>query len=385
MSSTSNYSFSSTPCLPGRNVRFSNLHVCEDGDVSGNLEVNTINGLPYPPGGGFVPVPVANKILRTTGLTVEWGSVTPANLVGGIPGDVLKTIAPGVVAWDPVKPGDLTPGLANQILHTNSLGTAAEWVSNLTIPQNLDVQGSTVLQSNVNCDQTLSVDGLFTAVSDSIFSGSTEVGGDLTFLGNSGTAGQYLMKTGVNAQDWEDLVVVPAEIIAGANGTVLTSVAGVTQWVSPSISSSCIYSTTFTAQNINSAAGPTALSFSTSPYANQVTGSAVAITQPSATQFTIGTTNIYNIMINGFVDPNSTGLGNSIISLSLEVNGTELQTSCVVCNGNYSFTGSFSSVSITAAQIVRILARRIVGTGTLNTFASGSAIPSFASTISFRF
>lgn len=371
----------STLKLKADQIRIKNRLDVPEGSFE-NVDTFTINGNVYPPGGGFIPTPVSNKILRTTGLTVEWGSVTPGNLVGGIPGDVLKTISPGVVAWDPVKPSDLTPGLANQLLHTNSLGTAAEWVSNVTIPQNLDVLGSTVLQSNVNCDQTLSVDGLFTAVSDSIFSGNAEVGGDLTFVGNSGSTGQFVKKTGLLTQDWSNIVA--ADVTAGSNGTVLTSVSGVTQWVSPSVSSSCIYSTTFDAQNINSV-GPTAILFSTSPYANQVTGSAISITQPSGTQFTIGTTNLYNIMINGFIDPTSTGLGNSIISLSLEVNGVELQTSCVVCNGNYSFTGSFSSVSISATQIVRVLARRIVGTGTLNTFASGSAIPSFASTISFWF
>lgn len=109
MSSTSNYKTATTPCMPGRNVMFSNLDVCEDAAVEGNLEVNTINGLPYPPGGGAVPALVANRVLVTNGTpTMQWGSVGPSNLTGGSVNDVLKTIAPGVVAWDPIKPGDVT-------------------------------------------------------------------------------------------------------------------------------------------------------------------------------------------------------------------------------------------------------------------------------------
>lgn len=363
---------------PWISIRAHRLHSCTDlqfdRDLIGEIRLN-----------GNIPPGAPRTFLHTNDVNViNWKTFNKEDIPAGNDGDYLQTIA-GTVEWAPptFDPSVLAPGTAYQLLQTNSTATAAEWTSNITIPQNLSVQGSTLLQSNVNCDQTFTVDGLFSAVSDAIFQGNTDIEGDLLFNSNSGTAGQFIKKTGVSTQDWNNIVA--ADVTSGANGTVLTSVAGVTQWVAPSVSSSCIYSTTFTAQNINNAVGPAALLFSTIPYANQVTGSAIAITQPSATQFTIGTTNLYSVMINGFIDPTSTGLGNSIVSLSLEVNGVELQTSCVVCNGNYSFTGSFSSVSINAGENVRVLARRIVGTNTLNTFASGSAIPSFASTISFRF
>lgn len=311
MSSTSNYDTGSTPCMPGRNVKFSNLHVCEDGDIEGNLDVNTINGLPYPPAGGFVPTPVANRILRTTGLTVEWGSVTPSNFTGGLPGDVLKTIAPGVVAWDPVKAYEITPGLANQILQTNSLGTAAAW---------------------------------------------------------------------------QNLVVPATSITAGADYTVLTSAGGSALWITPPVVNQIKYGTTFLAQNINAAAGPTALQFSTSTFINSAisnVGVPVNITQPSATEFTIGTSSVYNIDITGYTVPGWTpdGLGGSVVTLSLEVAGTEKTDYCIVCSGDYSFSGRFPAVLITAGQNIRVLARRVVGTAALTTFANGLPAPSFASSI----
>lgn len=395
MSSTSNYSFNSAVCMPGRDVKFSNIHVCEDGEVDGNLEVNTINGLPYPPGGGFLPVAVPNKILRTNGLSVvSWGDVNPSNLTGGVTGDVLKTIAPGVVAWDPVKPEDITPGLANQILHTNALATDVEWTSNLVIPGNCDVNsnllvaGSSTFQSNVDCDQVLNVDGNTFCNDDLVVLGDTTLGaldinGDLQFVGVSGTSGQFLKKTGAVTQSFQNIVA--ADMTAGPNTSVLSSFGGVTQWAIPTNVRRIIYGTTFSAQDINQV-GPVAANFSTLAFtsiASSTVTPVVGITQPSGTQFTIGTSGTYTANITGYINPASTGLGNSIVTLSIEVGGIESQQSCIVCNGNYSFNGSiwFSAV---AGQIVRIILRRVVGTGTLNTFADGAGVPNFASTIVFN-
>lgn len=369
--------------LKGNQLRLKKKIVAPDGEFD-NVDTVTINNTPYPPGGGFLPVPVANRILRTTGLTVEWGSVTPSNFTGGLPGDVLKTIAPGVVAWDPVKVNEITPGLANQIMHTNALGTAAEWTSTLTVPSTLTVAGSSVLQSNVNCDQTLSVDGLFSAVADMTVGGSADFAGDMTFVGNSGTVGQYLVKTGAATQDWQTLTVPSSSITAGADNTVLTSAGGAALWITPTVINLIKYGTTFLAQNINAAAGPTALQFSTSTFVDtaiSTVGVPINITQPSATQFTIGTLGVYNIDITGYIDPASTGLGNSIVTLSLEVGGVEKTDYCIVCSGNYSFSGRFPAVLITAGQNIRVLARRVVGTNALTTFANGLPAPSFASSI----
>lgn len=216
--------------LCGNQLRLKSQIIVPEGDFT-NVDTVTINNVPYPPGGGFLPAPVPNKILRTNGLSVvSWGDVNPSNLTGGSTGDVLKTVAPGVVAWDPVKANEITPGLANQILHTNTLGTAAEWTSTLIVPSTLTVAGSTVLQSNVNCDQTLSVDQLFSAVSDMTVGGSADFAGDLTFVGNSGTVGQYIQKTGATTQNWADLSVVPGDITPGLIGQVLVSNGLATVW-----------------------------------------------------------------------------------------------------------------------------------------------------------
>lgn len=298
-----------TLMLKGNQLRLKNSLNVPNGTFD-NVDTITINGNVYPPGAGFLPSAVPNKVLRTNGFNVvSWGDVSPSNLTGGLPGDVLKTISPGVVAWDPVKAYEITPGLANQILQTNSLGTAAAW---------------------------------------------------------------------------QNLVVPATSITAGADYTVLTSAGGSALWITPSVVNQIKYGTTFLAQNINAAAGPTALQFSTSTFINSAisnVGVPVNITQPSATEFTIGTSSVYNIDITGYIDPASAGLGNSVVTLSLEVAGTEKTDYCIVCSGNYSFSGRFPAVFITAGQNIRVLARRVVGTSALTTFANGLPAPSFASSI----
>ena len=383
-----------TLLLKGNRLRLKNAIISPEGDFD-NVDTITINGIPYPPGGGFLPAPVANKVLRTNGLSVvSWGDVNPSNLTGGATGDVLKTIAPGVVAWDPVKSEDITPGLANQILHTNALATDAEWTSNLVIPGNCDIDvnlvvaGSSTFQSNVDCDQVLNIDGntfcnAALTVTGQTTTGDLDVEGNLQFVGVSGTSGQFLKKTGATAQSFQNIVA--ADITAGANGSLLTSFGGTAQWIVPTNVRRIVYGTTFTAQNLN-VVGPTPANFSTLAFLNLASStgtSVVGISQPSATQFTIGDTGSYVANINGYIDPTSTGLGNSIITLSAEINGTESQRNCVVCNGNYSFNGTLSFVA-TAGQTVRILIRRVVGANTLNTFAEGAALPNFASTIIFN-
>jgi hypothetical protein len=202
------------------------------------------------------------------------------------------------------------------------------------------------------------------------------------FNGVSGTANQYLKKTGAATQSFQNIIA--SDITAGTNSSVLSSFGGVSQWIVPTNVRKIVCGTTFTAQNLNQV-GPVAATFSTLQFMNIATSTVAAvvgITQPSATQFTIGTTGNYNVNINGYIDPASTGLGNSIVTLSVEVGGTESQRTCIVCNGNYSFSGDISFLA-TAGQIVRIILRRVVGTGTLNTFAEGAALPNYASTILF--
>lgn len=268
----------------------------------------------------------------------------------------------GIVSWQnpSFSPAAITPGLPNQVFVTNSAGTASQFSNNINLPGTLNVTGTSTL------------------------TGATNIVNNLQLNGSSGLTGQFIKKTGAATQAYSNISA--SDITAGANNTVLTSVTGVASWVLPTAVNRIKYVTTFNAQNLNAAAGPTAATFNTTPLVSIATttvGSITGITQGSATQFTIGTTAVYDIVISGYIDPASTGLGNSIVTLSVEVAGVEQQSSCVVCNGNYSFNGVLSGIVISAASTVRILLRRVVGSNTLNTFAIGSALPSYASTIMF--
>ena len=321
-------------CQPWKHIKVHDIDVCDtitadEGDFQ-NVDTVTINGQPYPPANPPVPLPlIANKVLRTnsTATTVLWGEVPH--------------------------------GSANQVFTTNSLGTAPQWSNSLDLPGALTVSGITTLN------------------------GVTNLTGDLRFNNLPGSVGQYLKKTGAATQAFSTLV--PGDITAGADYNVLTSFSGTAQWYPQPQIKRIIYGTYFTAQDINSAAGPTALSFDTTPFTNVATSTTtpiVGISQPSATQFTVGNINNYVITIAGYINSASTGLGNSIVTLSLEIDGVEQQAATVVCNGDYSFSGSFPPITINASQVLRILARRVVGTNTLNTNAFGAALPNFASTIS---
>lgn len=302
-------------------------------NITGNLQFNGVSG-------------TNGQFLKKTGAgTQAFSNITSTNISPGTDGQALMTRS-GFSLWSNILISDITAGLANQIMVTNSAGTSPTWTSNLTVP------------------------------------GITNLLGNLQFNSVSGTTGQFIKKTGVATQAFANIVA--SDITAGSNNTVLTSAGGVSQWIAPTVINFIKYGTTFTNQNINSAAGPTALSFSTSPFIDSAvatSGVAVNITQPSATQFTIGTTNTYNIDITGFIDSTSTGIGNSVVSLSVEVAGTEKSDYAIVCNANYSFSGRFPGIAIVAGQNIRILARRIAGTNPLNTFTAGTGAPSFASSI----
>jgi len=363
-------------------IRGHRIHSCTDlqfdRDLIGLLRLN-----------GNIPPGNPRTFLHTDGVqTINWKTFTKEDIPAGADGDYLQTIA-GVVEWAPPTfgPSALTPGDPYQLLQTNAAGTAAEWTDNVQVQGNLTVEGSTLLKSNVNCDQTLTVDGNTFCGADLNITGQTtativDITGNLLFNGVSGTANQYLKKTGAATQSFQNIIA--SDITAGTNSSVLSSFGGVSQWIVPTNVRKIVCGTTFTAQNLNQV-GPVAATFSTLQFMNiasSTVAAVVGITQPSATQFTIGTTGNYNVNINGYIDPASTGLGNSIVTLSVEVGGTESQRTCIVCNGNYSFSGDISFLA-TAGQIVRIILRRVVGTGTLNTFAEGAALPNYASTILF--
>lgn len=296
------------------------------------------------------------QLLQKTLSSQAWvtPSFAPSTINPGSNNQALFTRS-GNTQWSNISPSDIGTGAANQFLVKDITGATTIFTSNPVCPGNFTVNNVTNLLGNLQLNSV------------------------------SGSSGQYLKKTSGSTQTWSNIAA--ADIAAGSNNQVLTTLAGTTQWATPLQIKNIVYGTTFSAQDLNSAAGPTPVSFSTSAFVNIATSNTspvVAITQPSATQFVVGTVSEYQVEINGFIDPTSTGIGNSIITLSAEIDGVEQSQTCVVCNANYSFSGTISGLNITPTQILRILARRVVGTNPLNTFASGGAVPNFSSTIVIR-
>lgn len=351
-------------------------------------------------GGALAPGP-PNTFLRTTNLsTVAWNPFSLSFIPEGVTGTVLRsgvTGGTGSIHWGYIDNTDIDPGLPNQLLQTNPAGNSVEWTSNVQVPGTLGVTGASTFTGNGlfendlavvndlnvnNGDLSVNNGELLVLVGDSTLQ-SVDVNGNLSFNSVSGTTNQYLKKTSSTTQAFSNIIA--SDITASTDLTVLTSAGGITQWLLPTAVRRIIYGTTFSAQNINAAVGPVAANFSTLAFMNVATSTGSPITgisQPSGTQFTMGAVGNYLCTINGYIDPTSTGLGNSIVTLSVEVSGTESQRTCVVCNGNYSFSGSISFLA-SAGQIVRILLRRVVGTSALNTFAEGSILPNYSSTIMF--
>lgn len=267
--------------------------------------------------------------------TINGGPYPPINPVVPLPliaNKILRTNnLATTVFW-----GDVPHGSAYNVLRTNALATASEWSPDMVVTGLLDVVGA----SRVN---TLSVDG------------------DLKFNNISGTAGQVLTKTSGTDQAWANPAIPTVRLVRFAGY--------------------------FAAQDLNISAGPNPVVFdivsSISNIASSTTGAITGISQPSATTFQTGVIGTYDIAILGYIDPTSSGIGNSDITLSIEVGGTELANACVCNSTSHNFSGTFPSVVIPAATNVRVIVRRVTGTNPLNTFASGTAVPSYSSTISF--
>lgn len=293
-----------------------------------NIELNTINGSPYNPSAAPIPSLLPNKFLRTTNNvspTLFWGDVTPSELVHGLP---------------------------NQILCTNTLGTAAEWRSSLNIPNNLLVNGSTTLNDNVLINQDCAVLGNTNL-------NNLDIDGNLSFLGNSGNVGFILTKTGPNTQNWA---------------------------LNPPVR--CVrYTKYLSAQNLNSSASPTAMLFDlpgvVADIASGTTASVLGFLQVNNTTFRSQFTALYDIDFTIYIDNNSSGIGNSIVAVSVEIAGVE-QNFCALTNcASNSISGKLPSLLLQANQNIRILLRRVAGAGQLNCFGPASIAPNFASTITF--
>lgn len=391
-------------------VRVNRLHSCTDIQFDGSLIGHIdLNNLPHGASGTF---------LKTVGAIIQWVSFTKNDIPGGNNGDYLQTIA-GQVEWAPPTfgPSTITPGLANQVFVTDPTGTFAEWLSSLNLPGNMTAQ-------NVNALANLVVSGTSNLVGNVTFGNSALVtgdvlaggnlgitklsafGGNATFSSNITVTGSSDLKDNVHCE--QDLGVDgdfsvtglstltgPVNVvddlqmngISGVTDTVLQKTSAATQsWVLPSQVRCIRYATYFLAQDLNSGVGPTPVTFDNGGGITNISrtsrGVAPGINQTSTTNFTVGFTGLYDIDICGFIDPTSTGLVSTVVSLSLEIATVESTQSCVVVN-TFAFTGKFSSIPLLAGQVVRILARRIANTGTMNTIASGGLAPNFSSTIDF--
>lgn len=291
----------------------------------------------------------------------------------------------------------LPSGAANQVYVMNNAGTGQGFANSINLPGDATVNGTTTTLN-------LTSNGFARLVS------AASIDGDLQFNNISGSVGQFIKKTALNDQAFAtfELTDIPAgpnnraiftrsgvvqysqigasDIVSGSNGQYLSVVAGVSTWVTPLSVRFIRYATTFAAQDLNADAGPSFVTFSTSPFSNisNSTGTAVtAVSQSSATQFVINTAGTYDIVITGYVDPTSTGIGSAVVLLSVDLNGTEIARSCVVCRQS-GFGGVFTSIMCTAGSVIRIIRRRSSGIGTLNLFGSPTTVPNFTSTISIN-
>lgn len=313
---------------------------------SPNVDLVTINHQPYPPGGGFVPVLVPNKFLRTT------------------------NVGPTQMFWGDVNAAELVHGTANQLLVTNSLGTQSQWASNIVVPGSFDCVGNGVFQQDLAVQNELNVtndlqvingDVNVTSGNLTISTGDTTVQklnviGNLQCNGASGNIGDYLTKTTLTTQ----------------------------AWVTPPNIKMIRLATNFLVQDLNASAS-LLCNFDVTPFTNLAIGSTAivpGISMPNATSFLIGLTATYDIDFCVNFTTASTGLGNSVLQLYAEVNGLIISTRpCVSNSGGYSICGKIPSVILTQGSTLRIRTQRVVGTGSLLTSTSGVP-PNSVSTIS---
>lgn len=218
--------------LKGSTLRLKKKITVTEGEFD-NVDTVTINNNPYPPGGGFLPVPVANKVLITDGSSVvSWGSVGPHNLTGGATGEVLKTISPGVVDWDKIDTTGITPGAPLSILQTNLFGTGTQWSTLLTLPGYVQINSGnlTLLSGDIIANAGSLSTGFITTTTGTSNLSNVSLNGDLAFNAVSGSVGQVLKKTAVNDQAWSNLLV--SDLSPGINRQVLQMNGATPTWVS---------------------------------------------------------------------------------------------------------------------------------------------------------
>jgi hypothetical protein len=349
------------------------LDIGQDTHIRGNLIVDGSYPVSDPFGVGD-----DGTFLTTRGTEPEWHHLR------------LEDLPPGTL-------NHLLPnGLPNQIYTMNLTGDDHGFTSDLIVPSTLNVQGSSVFESTAQFQQSVTMDNdlivdnnLIVTNNDlNVLVGTSNLqtvdiqNGELKFGGNAGLNNQIPVSDNSGIVSWQTPSFTPSNIQAGPNYSVLSSFASSTLWAIPSQIKKIIYGTTFSTQNI-SVAIPSPAAFSLSPFtsiASSNTSPVSNITQLSPNEFQINTTALYQFEFNIFIDQaSSTGVGSTLVLLSVDIGGIEQQQSCVVCAGHFA-TGKLYA-AVVASQIVQIICRRLVGTGSLFTFDSSQSIPNFASTL----
>lgn len=367
------------------------LTVTGDAFLNNNLTVDADFGVTN----GSITVAIGD----INGQTVNIDNQLKFGGLAGSNNQIIQSDGSGIPSWVSTIPSStVSPGALNQVMVTQNVlpGPTLEavWSNSLELPADLTVNGqSTTLNLQVN--------GFTTLVN------AVSINGDLQFNNVSGPIGGFLKKTLANDQSFQTFALTdipagpnnralftrsgttswssigPSDITPGIDGQILQTVTGTPTWITPSTIRMIRYGTNFTAQDLNADAGPSFVSFSTSPFTN-LASSSVGISQSSATDFTIGTTGTYDISLCGFIDPASTGISDSIITLSVQVNGAELTRTCVTSH-LMCFSGTIPSVIVTAGSTVRIIRRRLApfGSNTLVTYGPPATLPNYLSTVTF--
>lgn len=242
-------------CIESNKFAMHSLRICDSASIPAITDVDTINGIPYPPGGGFLPVPVANRFLRTNNLAVaQWQPFVINDIPVGLDGQVLTTTA-GTPIWATPMSAPIVPGNPRQVYQTSADGTVAEWTDDVQVNDDLDVLGTSTFGGNglfqtdlqvsndlnvLNGDLTvangnviITLGNLTVANGVSSLQGNVGLGnglgdlisviGDLSFNGSSGATGNILVKTAPNNQGWQAPSFAPTAIQPGASNQVFVT------------------------------------------------------------------------------------------------------------------------------------------------------------------
>lgn len=268
--------------------------------------------------------------------------------VSGVGGQVLRKTSATTQTWQKLQTGDIQPGTANQVLVMNGPGTAAVWASTIR-PQQV------IATVSVDAPALVSGAGLF-ANGPAFFADFANFDGEMQLSSSAGDAGNPMVSLGPGlAPQWNT-------IRAASNSFVRT----------------------IKAQDLNATAGPTYILFNGPPFTDDalnnvtaftVNGATTGIQQPNEEQFLLpGSFGDYEV---DFTMPlYGTGVDNSQICITMELNGTELFYPALLSTlgpvGGLAFlSGKFPATYLPPAYpgtdvIMKFIARRKHGAGELS-------------------